>query len=570
MLPVPQHSLSRLWFLPTFLLSLGTVLLTAMGVWAVQRTSPHASWLPLALAGGALVVTTLGMGWWLRQSLLAALAAPLAVLEAAGRGEFQALEGPFSSDELGRLCQATSAVVGMGENLAEQAKAIKDRHDQGEISFRMDNRGLPGAYGQLVGDLNSMVAQHIGVKMRAVDVMRSYAAGDLSVDMDRLPGEKAVITDAMDRCKQSLLAINGEINRLARAAAAGDFSLRGEENRFQHDFLSMVQSLNAMMATSDRNLARLSSLLNSLAEGDLTARMDGEFHGVFATMCDDANRTVGQLTAIVRRIHDASSSIQNAAGEIASGNADLSQRTEQQAANLEETAASMEELTLTVKQNAQHAQKANHLALATTNVATQGGKVVEKVAHTMADIERSSQRIADITSLIDGIAFQTNILALNAAVEAARAGEQGRGFAVVASEVRTLAQKSAASAKEIKALIEDSTSKVSQGTELAKEAGRTMEDIVTSVENVARIMGEISAASQEQASGIDQVNQTITHMDASTQQNAALVEEASAAATSMATQAVGLSSAIAAFRLEAGSASAMALNPQPDHPAWRR
>src|SRR5690606_36577592 len=252
--------------------------------------------------------------------------------------------------------------------------------------------------------------------------------------------------------------------------ANGDFSQRGDAQAFQYDFKDMIQGLNAMTEASDRSLAGLSSLLRSIAEGDLTTRMEGDFAGVFARMRDDANTTVDQLTSIVSRIQAASTAISTASVEIASGNNDLSRRTEQQAANLEETAASMEELTSTVKQNADHARQANQLAVGAAAVASQGGQVVDQVVTTMADIQASSRKIADIISVIDGIAFQTNILALNAAVEAARAGEQGRGFAVVATEVRSLAQRSATAAKEIKALIEDSTNKVSNGSSLADQA----------------------------------------------------------------------------------------------------
>ncbi|HLM54394.1 MAG TPA: methyl-accepting chemotaxis protein, partial [Pseudoxanthomonas sp.] len=290
--------------------------------------------------------------------------------------------------------------------------------------------------------------------------------------------------------------------------------------------------------------------------GDLTARMDGDFHGVFARIRDDANATASQLTDIVGQIKQASVSINTSAGEIASGNADLSQRTEQQAANLEETAASMEELTSTVRQNAESARQANQLAIGAASVASQGGEVVGQVVTTMRDIEQSSKKIAEIISVIDGIAFQTNILALNAAVEAARAGEQGRGFAVVASEVRTLAQRSAAAAKEIKGLIETSVDKVSDGSALVGKAGATMGEIVASVQRVTDIMAEISAASQEQSAGIEQVNQTIAQMDETTQQNAALVEEASAAARSMEEQAQALAQTVAVFVLDEGGPQA--------------
>jgi methyl-accepting chemotaxis protein len=344
--------------------------------------------------------------------------------------------------------------------------------------------------------------------------------------------------------------VEQEVTRIVQAAAQGDLSGRISESGKQGFLLALSQQLNGLLVAIAGSVDSVSGVLQSLSKGDLTARMEGDFHGVFASMRDDANATVAQLTDIVGRIQDASTSINTAAGEIASGNSDLSRRTEQQAANLEETAASMEELTSTVRQNADSARQANQLAIGAAGVASQGGEVVSKVVSTMTDIEQSSKRIAEIISVIDGIAFQTNILALNAAVEAARAGEQGRGFAVVASEVRTLAQRSANAAKEIKGLIETSVDKVADGSALVHQAGATMGEIVASVQRVTDIMAEISAASQEQSAGIEQVNQTITQMDETTQQNAALVEEATAAARSMEEQAQALAEAVSTFRLD--------------------
>lgn len=268
-----------------------------------------------------------------------------------------------------------------------------------------------------------------------------------------------------------------------------------------------------------------------------------------------------KLASIVQGIKTSAESISIAAGEVAQGNVDLSQRTEEQAASLEETAASMEELTSTVKQNTDNARQGSTLAAAASQTASSGGEVVRQVVGTMADITSSSQKVSEIISVIEGIAFQTNILALNAAVEAARAGEQGRGFAVVAGEVRTLAQRSAVAAKEIKALIETSVSHVAAGSQLVSNAGATMDEIVRSVKRVTDIMGEIASASAEQGTGIEQVNVAVTQMDEVTQQNAALVEQATAAAQSMADQAENLRAAVSIFKVESRPRAAAETTP---------
>ncbi|MBB5943650.1 methyl-accepting chemotaxis protein [Xanthomonas sp. 3307] len=509
------------------------------------------------LLGNLLViVAAIGMAIVIRRQLLKRLGTAIDVADAIARGKLDNAIDLRSKDEAGVLLTSMDKMQSQLQAVLAAQTEMAQRHDAGQISYRMDESAFPGDYGRMVRDSNALSASHIAVKLRLAQIMGRYAIGDLSEDMERLPGEKAVLTETMDKVKLNLTAMNSEIKHLAGAAAAGDFSVRGDTERFQYDFRLMVESLNQLMATSDGNLQALSSLLQSIAAGDLTARMHGQFQGVFATMRDDANATAEQLAAIVARIQTAAVSINGAASEIAAGNDDLSRRTEQQAASLEETAASMEELTSTVKQNAEHARQANQLAAGAASVASQGGDVVGQVVQTMSGIQASSKKIGDIISVIDGIAFQTNILALNAAVEAARAGEQGRGFAVVASEVRTLAQRSANAAKEIKGLIDDSVSRVATGSALVDQAGKTMHEIVASVQRVTDIMGEIAAASQEQSAGIEQVNQTVTQMDETTQQNAALVEEATAAARSMEDQAGQLSQAVAVFKIDASSSHA--------------
>jgi methyl-accepting chemotaxis protein len=334
------------------------------------------------------------------------------------------------------------------------------------------------------------------------------------------------------------------------AACEGDLDQRIPLDGKNGAVRDLCTSVNTLVENMGDVVGEVGRMFGALADGDLTQTIDADYKGAFQKIKQDSNRTVQQLSQSMLQIKEATDTINAAAREIASGNTDLSARTEQQAASLEETASSMEELTSTVKQNAENAKQANQLAIGASDIAVKGGAVVSQVITTMSAINESSRKVVDIISVIDGIAFQTNILALNAAVEAARAGEQGRGFAVVAAEVRSLAQRSAAAAKEIKTLIGDSVEKADNGSKLVEQAGRTMDEIVTSVKRVTDIMAEITAASQEQSQGIEQVNITITQMDEVTQQNAALVEQASAAARSLEEQADGLTRSVAQFKLD--------------------
>ncbi|MDX1491076.1 MAG: methyl-accepting chemotaxis protein [Pseudohongiellaceae bacterium] len=338
-----------------------------------------------------------------------------------------------------------------------------------------------------------------------------------------------------------------QIQNLVAGASAGEFSARIDTSRYTGFFAQLGELLNSLMQVSEKGLMDVASVMQLLAEGNLTGSIDADYEGLFGQLKTDVNGTVENLRSMVTQIREGALNINTSASEISQGNTDLSQRTEEQAASLEETASSMEQMTSAVRSSADNARHANQLASGARDQAEQGGEVVGQAVTAMDEINAASKKIADIIGVIDEIAFQTNLLALNAAVEAARAGEQGRGFAVVAAEVRNLAQRSAQAAKEIKSLIKDSVEKVDEGSKLVDASGKTLTDIVTAVKKVSDIIEEIAAAAQEQSSGIEQVNKAITQLDEVTQQNAALVEEAAASSEAMDEQAGALTELVGFF-----------------------
>jgi len=524
----------------------------------------------------------------------------LACVKSFGEGDLQAeLEQfpgkkAFVNEAIEQVRTNINALVTDTNELSKAAIA-------GNLSTRADVSRHQGDFRKIVQGINDTLDAVITPLNVAASYVESIANGDVPNQItETYHGDFNTLKNNLNQCIAAINNLITDANQLAESAAEGQLSTRADASQHQGDFRKIIEGVNSTLDsvigplniaadTVDRiskgdipskinetyngdfnaiknNLNTCIDAINHLvsdanmlaeaaSEGRVTVRADVSQHqGDFRKVVEGVNATLETIVKPIAAVKEAAELINTAAGEISSGNNDLSSRTENQAANLEETASSMEELASTVKQNAENAKQANQLAIAATSIAEKGGEAVGQVVNTMSNINDSATKIENIISVIDGIAFQTNILALNAAVEAARAGEQGRGFAVVAGEVRSLAQRSASAAKEIKELIGDSVNKTSEGTAQVENAGKTMEEVVSSVKRVSDIIGEIAAASIEQSTGINQVNMAITNMDETTQQNAALVEEAAAAAESLLEQANKMTETVSVFKLDVEAA----------------
>ncbi|WP_328441584.1 methyl-accepting chemotaxis protein [Methylovorus menthalis] len=527
------------------------------------------------------------------------------VVKAFGEGNFEAPLEQFP----GKKAEINHTIEQVRSNLKSliaDADILAQAAIAGNLSTRADASRHQGDFRKIVEGVNNTLDAVIGPLNVAAQYVDAISKGNIPAKItDEYSGDFNTLKNNLNQCIDAINAMVADTAMLADAGAQGLLSTRADASRHKGDFRKIVEGVNNTLDavigplnvaadcvkrisqghippaiteeyqgdfnTIRQNLNTCISAINALVQdasmladaardGRIYVRADATNHqGDFRKIVEGVNETLEMIATPIVTVKEAAETINTAANEISKGNIDLSQRTEEQASSLEETASSMEQLASTVKQNAENAKQANQLAMTATSIAERGGEVVSDVVNTMAAINDSSRKIEDIISVIDGIAFQTNILALNAAVEAARAGEQGRGFAVVAGEVRNLAQRSAVAAKEIKELIADSVGKTTEGTRQVENAGKTMEEIVNSVKRVSNIVGEITAASIEQSSGIDQVNKAVTQMDEVTQQNAALVEEAAAAAESLMEQANNLVESIRQFKTsenDTGRASA--------------
>ncbi len=418
-------------------------------------------------------------------------------------GDLSSVISCVGNDEVGQQLKAMSDMQIHLHKLVSEIKVIVEAAVQGNFSVKMDpgqKEGYPKELAELINQLTDTVNSAFNDTIR---VTRALSRGDLTQKITKeYSGTFNEVKISVNTTTDALSKIVSEIETIVEAAAnRGDFSIKMGTSGKQGYAKTLSELLNQLSNVTEVGLKDIGRVAESLANADLTQTITKDYPGLFGQTKDAINTTVANLQKLVQEIREAVDSINTASQEIASGNTDLSQRTEEQASNLEETSSNMEELTSTVKQNSENSLQANQLAVAASDIAVMGGKAVAQVVQKMSAISESSKKISDIISVIDGIAFQTNILALNAAVEAARAGEQGRGFAVVASEVRSLAQRSAIASREIEVLIMDSVGKVSEGSTHVNLAGKTMEEIVMGIARVTDIMSEISAASIKQKLG---------------------------------------------------------------------
>jgi methyl-accepting chemotaxis protein len=531
----------------------------------------------------------------------------MACVHAFAEGDFDARLPAFP----GKQAMINTGIEKLRHNIRQlmaDMQHMTQDHDAGLMDSRIPAANYQGDFQRVAEGVNAMVAQHLAINHKVLACIQAFSRGNFDIPLERFPGQLASINDNIEGVRANLKAVIDSLSQLALAHARGEIDQMLKPEAFEGDYALIMQSMNRTLenhitinrktlacmaqfsegdfdapleafpgqqAYINHTMESIRSKLQALNDdaqmlaaaakaGNIMTRADASRHqGDFKRIIEGVNNTLEILVQPMLQVKTSAETIHIAAQEIAQGNADLSARTESQASALEETASNMDELADTVRQNAVRAEEANGLVKTAASVAQQGDSVVSDVVATMTAINHSAQKIEDIIGVINGIAFQTNILALNAAVEAARAGEQGRGFAVVAGEVRSLAQRSASAATEIRQLIEDSVSKANRGSTLVAQAGSTMQEVMSAVQRASEFMDDIAASSREQSSGIQQARMAVNQMDGVTQQNAALVEQAAAAAESLLQQSDQLFATVSAFRLSPQRTAALPLLREP-------
>ena len=514
----------------------------------------YRDWRPIVVAAGVIAVHHLAFDFWQRAG------GPVWVFAARGGFGIVLVHAAYVVFE-------TSILVALAVQLRAESVAVgADPRELSAIAGRLARGALHGEAGPAVADGRSL-AESVETASSAIaaivaesgDVLTAIAHGDLSrrVTAD-FPGDYARLKAHVNSTAEFLAEFGSRQASLVARANEGDFSARVDTSGFAGYQLDLANGLNTLVGSYRTFVDELARVFAALARGDLSQRVGADFAGRLAEIKADTNTTVAKLTEVVEQITLTADLVREGALELSRGNEELRGRTAGQSASLQQTAQSMEEMTATVRHNADSAAEADRLATSTRTLAARGGEVVGRAIEAMGAISASSHKITDIIAVIDGLAFQTNLLALNAAVEAARAGEQGRGFAVVASEVRNLAGRSADAAREIKALIQDSVTKVGDGARLVDESGRTLAEIVGGVEKVTALIAEISSASRQQAAGVEEVSRVIAEMDGATQQNAAVAGESATATESLRGHAATLAELLGFFSLARAPAPAVA------------
>ena len=509
--------------------------------------------LVLGLLGFAAVLAFV-VAWLVTRSITGPVTRCMEIAEKVAKGETDMAIVVEGADETSMLMGSMKKMVDTLNELVGQMKHMAQEHDKGDIDVVVDASRFHGAFQEMGKGVNAMVNGHISVKKKAMACVGEFGKGNFDAPLEKFPGKKAFINDAIEGMRTNLKAIAGQVGELIDASKAGRLETRGDARKFQGDWSKLVAGVNEMLDAILLPIQEAARVLDKVAARDMTSRVEGAYQGDHAKIKNALNLAVENLETAMRQVQEATEQVASASGQISSGSQSLAQGANEQASSLEEVSASLEEMSSMTRQNADNALAAKNLAGEADAHARTGTEAMERMSSAINRIKESSDQTAKIVKTIDEIAMQTNLLALNAAVEAARAGEAGRGFAVVAEEVRNLAQRSAQAAKNTADMIGESVKNAGDGVQISQEVSSSFEKIATSSKKVNDLIAEIAAASKEQAQGIKEVNDAISQMDKVTQQNAANAEESASASEELSSQAQELQAMVSQFRISGASA----------------